>query len=219
MYSELTIGETFYYFGKLFRMAGPLISERESFLLRLLDLPSRHMRVEHLSGGQLRRVSFAICLLNQPTIMMLDEPTVGMDPLLRQTYASLTVFAVTFVTAANRRDCRGAQHLELPARLVTREEHHNHHHNALYRGGSQGPRRRFHAQGPYHRRGRARLAHAQIPAQCNSTWRHLASPTKPKHAPSILEIAASKVWVLEGSRQYSCFIARLISILCLRGVK
>ena len=82
----MTISETFYYFGKLFRMTGNMIRQREAFLLKLLDLPSKSMLVEHLSGGQLRRVSFAICLLNQPSILMLDEPTVGMDPLLRQTY-------------------------------------------------------------------------------------------------------------------------------------
>ena len=38
------------------------------------------------SGGQKRRVSFAIALLSDPEILILDEPTVGVDPLLRQRY-------------------------------------------------------------------------------------------------------------------------------------
>jgi ABC-2 type transport system ATP-binding protein len=37
-----------------------------------------------LSGGQLRRISFALSLLNDPKILMLDEPTVGVDPILRK---------------------------------------------------------------------------------------------------------------------------------------
>ena len=40
----------------------------------------------HCSGGQQRRTSFAIALLQQPPLMILDEPTVGVDPLLRQRY-------------------------------------------------------------------------------------------------------------------------------------
>ena len=38
------------------------------------------------SGGQKRRVSFAVALLSDPEILILDEPTVGVDPLLRQRY-------------------------------------------------------------------------------------------------------------------------------------
>ena len=40
----------------------------------------------YFSGGQQRRTSFAIALLQQPPLMILDEPTVGVDPLLRQRY-------------------------------------------------------------------------------------------------------------------------------------
>jgi len=38
----------------------------------------------YFSGGQSRRVSFAISLLHDPKVMILDEPTVGIDPLLRE---------------------------------------------------------------------------------------------------------------------------------------
>ncbi|XP_034254598.1 ABC transporter G family member 20 isoform X1 [Thrips palmi] len=81
---EFSIRETMMYFGWIFGMPSSEIQERLDFLLNFLDLPSQNRLVKNLSGGQQRRVSFAVALMHDPELLILDEPTVGVDPLLRQ---------------------------------------------------------------------------------------------------------------------------------------
>lgn len=84
LYPEFSIHETLTYFGRLFRIEAHVLRERTTFLLRFLGLPEKGRLVKNLSGGQKRRVSLAAALIHRPPLLILDEPTVGVDPLLRQ---------------------------------------------------------------------------------------------------------------------------------------
>lgn len=85
LYEDLTVRENLGFFARLFgggRDVGKQIDE----VLELVDLASRGQSpVRTLSGGMRQRVSLAVTLVHQPELMLLDEPTVGVDPELRQT--------------------------------------------------------------------------------------------------------------------------------------
>lgn len=85
MYSELTARENLEFFGSLFGLRGDKLRKRMNEVMDLVDL-SPHMKrfVGAFSGGMKRRLSLAIALMHEPEVLILDEPTVGIDPVLRQ---------------------------------------------------------------------------------------------------------------------------------------
>ncbi|RZF39357.1 hypothetical protein LSTR_LSTR000878 [Laodelphax striatellus] len=82
LYEEFQIHEIFRYFGLLTNQTEGYIKHREKELAELLDLPPTNRLVCNLSGGQQRRVSMAVALFHNPKFLILDEPTVGLDPIL-----------------------------------------------------------------------------------------------------------------------------------------
>lgn len=84
LFNDLTIGETLKYFGYIHGMCSVHVQKRTDFLLQFLSLPEKNRIINTLSGGQKRRVSFAVALLQEPELLILDEPTVGVDPILRE---------------------------------------------------------------------------------------------------------------------------------------
>jgi ABC-type multidrug transport system ATPase subunit len=80
---EFSIREILNFFGTIFGLTKDNIVDRSIFLEKLLDLPDQNKIIQKCSGGQQRRVSLAVALLHDPEILILDEPTVGVDPLLR----------------------------------------------------------------------------------------------------------------------------------------
>ena len=107
LYTELSVEENLRFFGALEGVTG--IADRIEEALRRVDLLDRRRSiVGTLSGGMRTRVSLAATLLHQPRLLLLDEPTVGIDPALRrdfwQHFRSLASGGVTILVSSHVMD-------------------------------------------------------------------------------------------------------------------
>ena len=81
LYPDLSARENLQFFGRLYRLRGRLLKERIDEVLALVELSERaDDRVEAFSGGMRRRLNIGAALLHRPALLVLDEPTVGVDP-------------------------------------------------------------------------------------------------------------------------------------------
>ena len=81
IYPDLTARENLRFFGRLQRLSGRALEERVRAILDLTGLTERaEDRTDAYSGGMKRRLNIGIGLLHEPQLLVLDEPTVGVDP-------------------------------------------------------------------------------------------------------------------------------------------
>ncbi|MDH4121096.1 MAG: ABC transporter ATP-binding protein [Deltaproteobacteria bacterium] len=84
LYPGLTIAENVRFFGRIYGVPETVISQRMEEDLELVELTHRKDSVvETLSGGMVRRTMLLTALIHRPRFLILDEPTVGVDPELR----------------------------------------------------------------------------------------------------------------------------------------
>ncbi|GIN70039.1 ABC transporter ATP-binding protein [Bacillus sp. J14TS2] len=85
LYADLTGAENLSFFASLFKLKKDVKKKRIAYAADLVDLSSHlHKKVQNYSGGMKRRLSLAVALIQDPEVLVLDEPTVGIDPELRR---------------------------------------------------------------------------------------------------------------------------------------
>ncbi len=85
LYKDLTAQENLNFFGEIYGLSGRERKERSDAVLHFVGLYDRRKdAIKTFSGGMQRRINMAIALIHQPTVLMMDEPTVGVDPQSRE---------------------------------------------------------------------------------------------------------------------------------------
>lgn len=83
LYGDLTVDENIQFFALLYGVPG-WRSRRDELLARVGLAPFRHRLADHLSGGMKQKLALACTLIHGPQVLILDEPTTGVDPVTRR---------------------------------------------------------------------------------------------------------------------------------------
>jgi ABC-2 type transport system ATP-binding protein len=110
LYPDLSVKETMHFFGRIFGLKNK--NERIKSIDKLLKIfllkRWENTRVENLSGGMKRRLSLSCTLIHNPRLLILDEPTIGVDPTLRISFwnyfRELNEHGVTIITTTHVMD-------------------------------------------------------------------------------------------------------------------
>jgi ABC-2 type transport system ATP-binding protein len=87
LYEDLTVEENIYFFGRLFGLSKADVRKREKRLYEFSRLaPFKDRLAGNLSGGMKQKLGLACCLVHSPEIILLDEPTNGVDPVSRREF-------------------------------------------------------------------------------------------------------------------------------------
>lgn len=81
LYEELSAYENLKFFGRLYGLSGKKLEQRIDYVLELVGLADRKKElVKNYSGGMQRRINLAAAMMHEPEVLIMDEPTVGIDP-------------------------------------------------------------------------------------------------------------------------------------------
>ena len=84
-YPKLTLIENLHYFGRLYGLSTDTIKDNSEKLLELIDLKEhKHKLAQEISEGMKKRLDIACSLMHNPRILLMDEPTADLDPVLRR---------------------------------------------------------------------------------------------------------------------------------------
>ncbi len=85
LYEDLSARENLIFWGRMYGLGGALLQQRVDEVLEIVDLADRQKgQSGKFSGGMKRRLNIGIALLHRPQVLIMDEPTVGIDPQTRR---------------------------------------------------------------------------------------------------------------------------------------